>query len=174
MKRRTNSNVRRIAKLNQGALSDIAFLLLIFFLVATSVRPNKGIRQKVPPPCLSKDCEQELLKSQVFSFDIYGENQFSINSLPIREPELIEQLKSFLAATNQGKSHYIKISIQPTTSYGTYMHVQDFLKSEIEKHQNHIAVLVYGKNQSQLSVDQKAKVKQRLALHLIENLVDAK
>jgi biopolymer transport protein ExbD len=41
---------RAVPEINASSMADISFLLLIFFLVTTSMAVNKGLTRKLPPP----------------------------------------------------------------------------------------------------------------------------
>ena len=40
---------RKVQEINAGSMADIAFLLLIFFLVATTMNVDTGIARNLPP-----------------------------------------------------------------------------------------------------------------------------
>ena len=40
---------RKVQEINAGSMADIAFLLLIFFLVATTMNTDTGLTRVLPP-----------------------------------------------------------------------------------------------------------------------------
>ena len=43
------ANKRKIQEINAGSMADISFLLLIFFLVATTMNTDSGLARMLPP-----------------------------------------------------------------------------------------------------------------------------
>lgn len=64
---------RQNQEVNAGSMADIAFLLLIFFLVTTQIATNKGLTMVLPPPKEKNDDvplnERNILKIQINSAD---------------------------------------------------------------------------------------------------------
>ena len=42
-------NKRKVQEINAGSMADISFLLLIFFLVATTMNTDAGLQRMLPP-----------------------------------------------------------------------------------------------------------------------------
>ena len=41
---------RKVPDINSSSTADIAFLLLIFFLITTSMDTDRGLARRLPPP----------------------------------------------------------------------------------------------------------------------------
>lgn len=67
---------RSAPEVNAGSMADIAFLLLIFFLVTTTIEVDSGINSKLPP-----DIEQDdVIKKQknIFTVELNKNNQMLV------------------------------------------------------------------------------------------------
>ncbi|MCK5371959.1 MAG: biopolymer transporter ExbD [Cyclobacteriaceae bacterium] len=64
---------RKKIEINSSSMADIAFLLLIFFLVTTTIQTNQGLSATLPPqsdkPILAKFNERNLYKIHINSSD---------------------------------------------------------------------------------------------------------
>jgi biopolymer transport protein ExbD len=116
-------------------MADIAFLLLIFFLVTTTIVEDKGITVKLPP-WSDEPPEVEQLKSRnVFSVLVNASNQLLVRDEPADIEQLRERAKEFIM-NPQGRED---LSERPTraiislkndrgTNYETYLEVYNELK----------------------------------------------
>ncbi|MBN2662210.1 MAG: biopolymer transporter ExbD [Bacteroidales bacterium] len=70
---------RKTPEVNAGSMADIAFLLLIFFLVTTTMDVDSGIMRKLPPPPQGPIEDIKLNKRNVFVILINKDNQVAIS-----------------------------------------------------------------------------------------------
>jgi biopolymer transport protein ExbD len=81
---------RSAPEVNAGSMADIAFLLLIFFLVTTTMEKDSGISRKLPP--IEESEEDVIIKQKnIFTVLLNGKDQLLV------EEELME-LKDLRAA----------------------------------------------------------------------------
>jgi len=74
---------RSVPEVNAGSMADIAFLLLIFFLVTTTIEKDSGINRKLPP---IEELEEDVVIKQknIFTVLLNGKDQLLV------EDELME------------------------------------------------------------------------------------
>ena len=133
---------RGIPEVNAGSMADIAFLLLIFFLVTTKIGKDEGIYRMLPryeenPPPPPKVAERDIL-----SVLINKDNQLMVNGELSELKDLTQMAIDHIDNNGNGTCTYCKgkksetSSLHPTkaiialssdgkTSYDAYLEVQD-------------------------------------------------
>ena len=74
---------RATPEVNAGSMADIAFLLLIFFLVTTTIEKDKGIARQLPPP-IEEDLDVVIKQKNLFIVNVNKDDQLLV------EDELME------------------------------------------------------------------------------------
>ena len=99
---------RELPEINAGSMADIAFLLLIFWLVTTTIESDMGIKRQLPPP-VPDDIDIPQAKEQnVFNVKVNFLDLLLVEGLPLDMVDLKDKAKDFLIATGDGvMSHVI-------------------------------------------------------------------
>ncbi|MDR1671261.1 MAG: biopolymer transporter ExbD [Alistipes sp.] len=89
---------RQVKEINASSMADIAFLLLIFFLVATTMNVDTGITRQLPPMLETEEIpddlkvkERNLLPIFVNSFD-----NIMVAGQPVHISQVTEAVKRFV------------------------------------------------------------------------------
>jgi glutaredoxin len=135
---------RSAPEVNAGSMADIAFLLLIFFLVTTTMEKDSGISRKLPP---IDDTEQEdvvIKQKNIFTVLINNKDQLLVEDELMTLKDLRAAAVVFLDNGGDGSCNYCKgtkdqsssdnpdkaiISLKNAreTSYAQYISVQNEL-----------------------------------------------
>ncbi len=117
---------RRVPGLNTTSTADISFMLLIFFLVTTSMDVDKGLSRQLPPADKKQNQEEtNVEKGNLMAIQITADNKLLVND----QPEKVENLsKDIIALVKKaGKKHLVTISTDRDADYNTYFQVQNEL-----------------------------------------------
>lgn len=150
---KTSSRDRMTNEINAGSMADIAFLLLIFFLVTTTIVEDKGILVKLPIWSEEEPDITKLKERNVFSVLVNAQNQLLVRGEPMRVEELKDFAKEFIANPSQRPD----LSEKPTkaiislkndrgTEYGTYLAVYNELKAAYNELWDELAQKKYGRD----------------------------
>ena len=68
---------RATPEVNAGSMADIAFLLLIFFLVTTTIEKDKGIARQLPPP-IEEELDVVIKQKNLFIVNVNKDDQLLV------------------------------------------------------------------------------------------------
>ena len=89
-------NSRQTPDLNAGSMADIAFLLLIFFLVTTTIPNDKGIVRKLPKKCEAPPCEIDYHERNILRIALNRNGELMVNDDLAQLKDLKHMLIEFI------------------------------------------------------------------------------
>ena len=115
-------NRRDLQEINSSSMADIAFLLLVFFLVTTTISMDKGISLVLP----SEGNEMEVNKKNIVNILVNEMGKVLLDDKPTK----IKEIKG-IAEKRISQNDKVIFSVQthPRTKYQIYIKVLDQLKS---------------------------------------------
>lgn len=171
---------KKIPEINASSMADISFLLLIFFLVTTSMSVDKGLSRRLPPP-LQPDQQIEdidINKRNIFVVKINSMNQLLVQGQELNVKQLREKAKEFidnkanaidlpvkvaeeiegLGVVEITKDHVISVQSDVDTQYQAYLEVQNELVAAYNELRNEFARNRFGKPFAELDDDQQRAI----------------
>ena len=86
---------RKSPEVNAGSMADIAFLLLIFFLVTTTIETDSGINRKLPP--MEELIDPPIIKERnIFTVVVNKNNDILVEEKPMELRDVREAAVAFL------------------------------------------------------------------------------
>ncbi len=167
---------RQAPEINASSMADIAFLLLIFFLVTTEIVEDKGILVKLPPWSNEPPETQRLNERNVFSVLVNKDNDLLVRGEPTQLADLRERAKEFILnptdrsdlAASPTKA-IISLKNDRGTNYETYLAVYNELKGAYNELWNELANERYGVDYSEdLKIEVRRDIKGTIPFVLSE------
>lgn len=139
-------------EINAGSMADIAFLLLIFFLVTTTIVEDKGILVKLPPWSEDEVDPTKLNKRNVFSVLVNAQNQLLVRGEPTQVNDLKNRAKEFIMnpqrlenLAEKPTKAIISLKNDRGTNYKTYLKVYNELLAAYNELWDEEVARNYGK-----------------------------
>jgi biopolymer transport protein ExbD len=164
---------REVPEINAGSMADIAFLLLIFFLVTVTMDVDTGITRKLPPP-VEDDTKVDFNERNIFEVLINSANMLLVEgkrgdlatlkeeakhffqnpaddpNLPEKKLEQIDLLGSVYVSKG-----VISLKNDRGTSYEMYIRVQNELTRAFQELRDELSIEKFGTKFSNLVDEQK-------------------
>lgn len=112
---------RPIEEINSSSMADIAFLLLVFFLVTTTISMDKGISLVLP----SEGNELEVNRKNIVNILMNKSGKVLIDDKPAK----VNAIKGIVERKLAGNPNLIfSVQTHPRTKYQNYLQILDQLK----------------------------------------------
>jgi len=112
---------RSVDEVNSSSMADIAFLLLVFFLVTTTISMDKGINIILP----AEGSEKEVDKNNLVNIAMNDQGKILVDDTP----KLISEIKLLAEKRIAANSKIIfSVSTHERTKYQDYVTLLDELK----------------------------------------------
>jgi biopolymer transport protein ExbD len=182
--------MKKTPEIPSASMADIAFMLLIFFITATSMDVDSGLERVLPqmPPENQKDDDTPPIKERnVFTVLLDANNRLMVEGELMRVEDLKERAKEFIL--NPGDSEnlpekklteipligeypvtkgVISLRNDQGTQYGMYLTVQNELVAAINQVRDEFATQKFGKKYEGLTSEQKDAVREAIPSRISE------
>ncbi len=156
-------------QVNAGSMADIAFLLLIFFLVTTTISADKGISRKLPENCPpGLDCNTTINERNILRISINNQDELMVENELISIKDLKQIAKDFLDNNGDKSCNYchgpqdssssdnpldavISLLYDNLTTYEMFVAVQDILTKAYYELREDYALKVLRKSARELT-----------------------
>lgn len=181
---------KKVPEINSSSTADIAFLLLVFFLMTTTMAVNKGLSRRLPPPVPADQKTEDLKVKErnVFVVLINSENQLLIQNEYMGVAELKNRAKEFILNAKDDpnlpekvpmdveffgtvmvtKDHVISLQNDRGTSYSKYIEVQNELVAAYNELRNDLAQQKWAMSYDELNEDQQKAIQKILPQKISE------
>lgn len=173
---------REVPEVNSSSTADIAFLLLIFFLITTSMDTDRGLARRLPPPP-EKDMEQKdivVKERNVLAIRLNSTDQLMVGGDYLTVNEVRQKAKEFIANPYDDpklpekhpahipyfgdvmitEKHVISLQNDRGTSYQAYIDVQNELVAAYNELRNELASEKFGMDYALLNEDQQKAIRE--------------
>lgn len=162
-------------EINAGSMADIAFLLLIFFLVTTTIVEDKGILVRLPPWSEEPPETLKFKTRNVYSILVNANNELLVRGEPKRVDELRDGIKEFIMNPQRREDlaetsvdAIVSLKNDRATKYGTYLEVYNEVMGAYNELRDEQANRKFGKNYEFLTREQKKEINAIIPLKLSE------
>jgi biopolymer transport protein ExbD len=164
LKKRRLSN----AEIPTSSMADIAFLLLLFFLVATVIDVDTGIGLTLPqyvPPDQLKNVKVPKDRMAAILINANGDVLLDEKPIPLTQIKsaLVPRIDSKIDLPNT-KKLIVSIKTDRKTEYNTYVAALDQVKQAYNETRDQYSLSHYGKKFDDLSDEQASDVRNKIPI----------
>lgn len=172
---------KKVPEIPNASMADIAFMILIFFLVTTTMDVDSGLERRLPPPADPNQVQTDIQINErnIFVVLVNAQDQLlvenewlAIKDLRAKAMEFLDNPKNiatlpekevkevpFFGPTEVVKNGVISLRNDFGTTYGAYLQVQNELVAAINELRNTKAMQKWSKKYDELTEEQQDAIK---------------
>ncbi len=147
-------------------MADVAFLLLIFFLVTTSIT-QLGILDMPLYPKM-EGAAQKTPASSTLIFFVNRNNEIMAEKSLV-ELSMVADIVKTLLVNNKNTPCHIGIQYDPASDYATFASIHSGIRKGLEEARNTFADQEFGLTLHQLDKSEQEKISRYIRVHLYES-----
>ncbi len=147
-----------VPQLSTTSTADISFMLLIFFLVTTSMGSEKGLSRTMPPEVpVELRGNLDVDRTLVLTLHLSEKGTLTVNdkSATIGK-DLRKDLRKFIA--EKGRQHIIELQVDHDADYDSYFRLQNQISRAYTELRNAAARRRYSRPMERLSEDEQRAI----------------
>lgn len=160
-----------IPGLNTTSTADISFMLLIFFLVTTSMATYKGLSRQMPPADNEKaELLHDIDKENILTIQVTADNKVTLNDVEVKsDNDMRKDIRHFII--ERGKQHIIELNVSRDAKYDTYFHLQNQIVLAYREIRNAASKKKYGMEFLKCTEEQKETIMKMYPQRMTEKVL---
>lgn len=162
-----NKKKREEGEINSASMADIAFLLLIFFLVTTTINVDTGIGLVLPPPLDQDATPPPVRKRNMMHILVNAQGMVLMNEEPTSVNDVRGKIMDFIKnpdgdeeLSESPQKAIVSIKTVRETPYRIYIDMLDEVMGAYADLRDEVAMQNYGRSYKALGKDQQDVVKE--------------
>ena len=160
---------REVPELNTTSTADISFMLLVFFLVTSSMNSDRGLGRKLPPVDEQRQEQRDISRSNVLQVRIDADDVLRCDDQVVTLQQLQQQVESFVAS-RQTDRHIIAVQTDRQTSYNAYFEMQNAIVAAYHSLRDKMARQQFGHSFKQCTDEERDMIVARYPQRISEGV----
>lgn len=151
---------REVPSLNTTATADISFMLLILFLVTTSMDADRGLQRQLPPIDNNEETTIDVNKENILQLELTADDQLRIDENPSSVDQLRQCVIDFIAKSSDREHHIISLKAHRDATYDTYFKIQNEIVAAYHILRDQAAQQYYHHSYDECTKEQRERLRQ--------------
>lgn len=153
--------------INAGSMADIAFLLLLFFLVATTITDESGIYVRLPP--FSTEPPVPISEERVITLKVNAGDQLLLEGEELTVEKLNGQLMDEInRLLSIGIQPILSLDVDRNTSYEVYISVYNEVKRTYRMLREDRAITDFNRSYEALLLEDQKRINELVPMIISE------